>query len=61
MEIISLHSVKPASYNPRTLKDDAKEELKRSLRELGCIKPIISLVGFVVKNEEMPVRSCPGT
>ncbi len=41
MEYIELEKVKPASYNPRILTDEAKEELKRSLTELGCIKPII--------------------
>lgn len=68
MEIISLHSVKPASYNPRTLTDDAKEELKRSLRELGCIKPIIvnrSNMTIIAGHQrtktmlEMGITECP--
>lgn len=41
MEKIDLHTVKPAEYNPRILTDDAKDKLKESLSELGCIKPII--------------------
>lgn len=41
MEKIDLRTIKPAAYNPRVLMDNAAETLKQSIRELGCIKPII--------------------
>ena len=41
IEYISIDTLNPADYNPRLLTDDAQENLKRSLTELGVIKPII--------------------
>lgn len=41
IEYIDINSLNPAEYNPRLLTDDAQENLKRSLTELGVIKPII--------------------
>lgn len=41
IEHINIDTLNPADYNPRLLTDDAQENLKRSLTELGVIKPII--------------------
>lgn len=41
MEYIDIESLNPAEYNPRYLSEEAQEELKRSITELGIIKPII--------------------
>lgn len=41
MEYIDINLLNPAEYNPRYLSDEAQEELKRSITELGIIKPII--------------------
>jgi len=35
-------NLRPAPYNPRVLEDDAFEALKRSIRKLGMVKPIIA-------------------
>lgn len=68
MENIDLLSVKPASYNPRILSNDAKDELKKSLSELGCIKPIIvnkSNMTIIAGHQrtktmlEMGITQCP--
>lgn len=68
MENIDLLSVKPASYNPRVLSDDAKDELKKSLSDLGCVKPIIvnkSNMTIIAGHQrtktmlEMGITQCP--
>lgn len=41
MEYIDINLLNPAEYNPRYLSEEAQEELKRSITELGIIKPII--------------------
>lgn len=41
MEYIDISTLNPAEYNPRLLTDQAQENLKASLMELGVIKPII--------------------
>ena len=41
METIKIDNITPADYNPRLLKDDAFEMLKKSIQELGIVKPII--------------------
>lgn len=41
MEYINIDSLNPAEYNPRYLSEEAQEELKRSITDLGIIKPII--------------------
>ena len=41
IEYIDIDKLNPADYNPRCLSDDALEELKNSITELGVIKPII--------------------
>lgn len=41
MEEVELSKIRPASYNPRILTDDAFELLKGSIQALGIIKPIL--------------------
>ena len=41
MEYIDIDTLNPAEYNPRLLSPEAQEELKKSISELGIIKPII--------------------
>lgn len=41
MEIIKFTKIKPASYNPRLLTEEAFQNLKGSISELGFILPII--------------------
>ncbi len=41
MEWVSSNEITPAEYNPRYLSDDARENLKGSLSDLGFILPII--------------------
>lgn len=41
MEYIDISTLNPAEYNPRRLSDEAQESLKKSISELGIIKPII--------------------
>ena len=41
MEYIDIESLNPAEYNPRLLTPEAQENLKKSITELGIIKPII--------------------
>lgn len=41
MQRISLADIRGAEYNPRFLSDDSFETLRRSIRELGVIKPIL--------------------
>lgn len=41
IKYINLMDLSPADYNPRLLSEDAQEELKSSITELGIIKPII--------------------
>lgn len=41
IQTVKVDELKPASYNPRKLSDDAQEQLKASLKELGVIKPIV--------------------
>ena len=41
MEYIDIETLNPAEYNPRLLTPEAQENLKRSITELGIIKPII--------------------
>lgn len=41
MEIVKLKDIKPASYNPRHITEEAFTELKGSLKTLGFILPII--------------------
>lgn len=41
MELINLNDIKPAPYNPRVLSADAYERLKKSIGELGVMKPIL--------------------
>lgn len=41
MEYIDINKLNPAEYNPRLLSPEAQEELKKSISELGIIKPII--------------------
>lgn len=41
MQWISLADIRGAEYNPRFLSDDSFETLRRSIRELGVIKPIL--------------------
>lgn len=41
MEYIDISTLNPAEYNPRHLSDEAQESLKKSISELGIIKPII--------------------
>lgn len=41
MNYIEIDKIKPAVYNPRELSDDAFKTLRKSINELGVIKPII--------------------
>lgn len=41
METIRISDIKPAEYNPRKISDEGFENLKKSLQELGVIKPIL--------------------
>lgn len=43
MEIITkkLSELKPASYNPRAITDEALAGLTNSMKEFGCVQPII--------------------
>lgn len=41
MEYIDISILNPAEYNPRLLTNEAQEDLKKSIKELGIIKPII--------------------
>lgn len=41
MEYIDIELLNPAEYNPRLLTPEAQENLKKSIAELGIIKPII--------------------
>ena len=41
MEIVKFADIKPASYNPRKISEEAFVELKGSLKTLGFILPII--------------------
>lgn len=41
IEYIDIDKLNPADYNPRCLSADALEDLKKSITELGVIKPII--------------------
>lgn len=41
METIKISDIKPAEYNPRKISDEGFENLKKSLQELGVIKPIL--------------------
>lgn len=41
MEYVDIDRLNPAEYNPRLLTDEAQENLKKSITELGIIKPII--------------------
>lgn len=41
MEKIKLSSIKPAAYNPRKISEEGFENLKKSILELGVIKPLI--------------------
>ena len=41
IEYINIDLLNPAEYNPRLLTDEAQERLKKSITELGIIKPII--------------------
>lgn len=41
MQTIKISDIKPASYNPRCLSDGAFKTLKKSITELGIIKPIV--------------------
>ena len=41
MEYIDISTLNPAEYNPRLLTPEAQEDLKKSITELGIIKPII--------------------
>lgn len=41
IEYINIDQLNPAEYNPRILTDEAQESLKKSITELGIIKPII--------------------
>lgn len=49
MEQVKLADIRPASYNPRHLSDQAFAKLKESLQALGVIKPII------VRRENMTI------
>ena len=40
-EYIDISILNPAEYNPRLLTNEAQEDLKKSIKELGIIKPII--------------------
>lgn len=41
VETISIHDITPAYYNPRNMKADEMEKLKRGLREFGLVDPLI--------------------
>ena len=41
MEYIDISILNPAEYNTRLLTNEAQEDLKKSIKELGIIKPII--------------------
>ena len=43
MEIknIKLEDVKVAEYNPRSISPDERDKLKQSLKEFGCVRPLI--------------------
>ena len=41
MEYIDISILNPAGYNPRLLTNEAQEDLKESIRELGIVKPVI--------------------
>ena len=40
MEYIDISILNPAEYNPRLLTNEAQEDLKKSIKELGIIKPV---------------------
>lgn len=41
IKTVRISELKPASYNPRKLSDNAQQDLKASITELGIIKPIV--------------------
>jgi len=41
IKIIKIDNVKKADYNPRKISKDEKEKLKKSLKEFGCVKPLV--------------------
>lgn len=40
-KIVPIDSVVPAEYNPRSIKKEALDKLRRSIRELGLLEPIV--------------------
>jgi hypothetical protein len=41
MEIIKISEVNPAKYNPRLMNNAEFENLKKSLKKYGCVRPLI--------------------
>jgi DNA modification methylase len=41
IEIVHVDELKPAEYNPRSLSDDAKKQIMKSIKEFGMVDPII--------------------
>lgn len=41
IEYVDINSIKPAPYNPRRITDEQFENLKGSIRSIGCVVPIL--------------------
>jgi DNA modification methylase len=41
IEYVDISTLKESEYNPRVWSDDAKEQLKESLKRFGCVDPLI--------------------
>lgn len=41
IEVMDLHQLAPAEYNPRTISEAAYRGLKRSLDRYGCVVPLV--------------------
>jgi len=54
-DMIDISSVKKATYNPRKIDKDELEKLKLSLKEFGCVRPLIinSTTGNLISGHQM--------